>query len=86
MRGAERSLVTVGRSFTVAKGFVPLWGTGRREGGRDPLSVRLGRAARQLAKRLLLAARLFQVTCYPLASCPLGLTVERALGGAVPRT
>lgn len=24
MRGAERSLVTVGRSFTVAKGFVPL--------------------------------------------------------------
>lgn len=28
MRGAERSLVTVGRSFTVAKGFVPLWGIG----------------------------------------------------------
>lgn len=26
IRGAERSLVTVGRSFTVAKGFVPLWG------------------------------------------------------------
>lgn len=26
MRGAERSLVTVGRSLTVAKGFVPLWG------------------------------------------------------------
>lgn len=33
MRGAERSLVTVGRSFTVAKGFVPLWGIGLGEGG-----------------------------------------------------
>lgn len=30
MRGAERSLVTVGRSFTVAKGFVPLWGAVRK--------------------------------------------------------
>lgn len=29
MRGAERSLVTVGRSFTVAKGFVPLLGERR---------------------------------------------------------
>lgn len=32
MRGAERSLVTVGRSFTVAKGFVPLWVIGWGEG------------------------------------------------------
>lgn len=32
MRGAERSLVTVGRSFTVAKGFVPLTGGGGRGG------------------------------------------------------
>lgn len=34
MRGAERSLVTVGRSFTVAKGFVPLTGVGGEEGVR----------------------------------------------------
>lgn len=26
MIGADRSFVTVGRSFTVAKGFSPLWG------------------------------------------------------------
>lgn len=29
--GAERSLVTVGRSLTVANGFPPLWKTGRDE-------------------------------------------------------
>lgn len=36
IRGAERSLVTVGRSFTVAKGFVPLWG--ERLGREGPRS------------------------------------------------
>ena len=37
MRGAERSLVTVGRSLTVAKGFVPLAvGRGRSEKGQVP--------------------------------------------------
>ena len=29
MTGAERSLVTVGRSLTVANGFPPLWGEKR---------------------------------------------------------
>lgn len=49
MRGAERSLVTVGRSFTVAKGFVPLWGIGYGKGGRPPSppAVCLGRVAGQ---------------------------------------
>lgn len=46
----------------------------------------LGRVARHLAKRLLLAALPFRVTRSHLASCPLGLTVERALGVGVPRT
>lgn len=37
MRGAERSLVMVGRSLTVAKGFVPLAvGRGRSEKGQVP--------------------------------------------------
>lgn len=43
MTGAERSLVTVGRSFTVAKGLVPLWGE-RSERGLQ-LAVGPGKAA-----------------------------------------
>ena len=31
MMGAERSFVTVGRSFTVAKGFSPLQGAGQEK-------------------------------------------------------
>lgn len=55
MRGAERSLVTVGRSFTVAKGLVPLWGE-RSERGLQ-LAVGPGKAPGHLS-------------CVHPASCP----------------
>lgn len=51
-------MVTVGRSFTVAKGFVPLWGIGWSEGYGSPLAQGLGGVARPLARWLLLAALL----------------------------
>lgn len=94
MRGAERSLVTVGRSFTVAKGLVPLWGE-RSERGLQ-LAVGPGKAPGHLSQVSTLppvpVARthphpvsLYRVQSPLAQSCP-RLTEGRALVAAAPRT